>query len=143
MRNKSPISLIMMDIDFFKAYNDEYGHPAGDECLHRLAQALAECIRRPADLVARIGGEEFAGVLPETGIEGALIVAGQMRDRVNALNIPHAHSAAADRVTISLGAATAVPGVGQPAAELVQSADALLYRAKQSGRNRVESEADN
>ncbi len=98
-RNQSPLSLILMDIDLFKPFNDHYGHVAGDECLRRLAQVLPGCLRRASDLAARYGGEEFACLLPDTDADGADKVAGNVRDAVNELNIPHLYSAVADHVT--------------------------------------------
>jgi diguanylate cyclase (GGDEF)-like protein len=140
IRNHTPISLIMMDIDFFKAYNDYYGHLEGDNCLRQLARALFEIARRPVDLAARYGGEEFAFVIPETDTEGAMNVAIMIRDRINALNLPHARSTVADYVTISIGVATIVPVVGQLSEELIRLADERLYVAKQSGRNRIQND---
>jgi diguanylate cyclase (GGDEF)-like protein len=137
VRNQTPLSLIMMDIDFFKGYNDHYGHLAGDDCLRQVAQALATGARRPADLVARYGGEEFVCVLPETEAGGALQVAHQLWDKVNGLHLPHARSAVADHITLSLGVATMTPGVNQLPAEIIEWADAQLYVAKHRGRNQV------
>jgi diguanylate cyclase (GGDEF)-like protein len=138
-RNQTPLSLILMDIDLFKDYNDYYGHLAGDDCLRTLARVLAEYIRRPTDLIARYGGEEFACVLPDTDIEGALWFANQILEKVNTLHAPHAHSAVADHVTLSLGVSTLVPVVGQPSFELIRRADECLYAAKRNGRNQVRS----
>jgi diguanylate cyclase (GGDEF)-like protein len=137
IRKQTPLSLIMMDIDFFKDFNDHYGHLAGDDCLRQVAQTLAEGARRPADLVARYGGEEFVSVLPETNLEGARQVAEQLRDKINALQIPHARSPVAGYVTLSLGVATQTPTVGQQPQGIVELADARLYISKESGRNRV------
>jgi diguanylate cyclase (GGDEF)-like protein len=137
IRNRMPISLILMDIDFFKAYNDHYGHLAGDDCLKRLADELRECVRRPSDLVARYGGEEFACILPETDLEGALLLANTIRNRVKALGIPHTHSEAADHITLSIGVATCTPEEGQSILELISDADDLMYEAKRGGRDQV------
>jgi len=137
-RESSPFSIALCDIDFFKGYNDTYGHQAGDECLARVARALADTFRRPGDLVARYGGEEFVAVLPATGEKGAAALAERMRERVESLRIPHCSSAVSPSVTISIGTATTVPGPGTKPEELIQLADAALYRAKRKGRNRVE-----
>jgi len=138
-REEQPVSLIMIDVDYFKAFNDRYGHVAGDECLKMVAQAVDAAVKRPADLAARYGGEEFAVVLPSTDLEGAVGVAEEIRARVCALRIPHAGSGVADTdfVTLSAGVAvTSQADVTHPE-ELIQSADALLYQAKGEGRNRV------
>jgi diguanylate cyclase (GGDEF)-like protein len=141
-RAASPLSLILMDIDLFKSYNDHYGHLAGDDCLRRLAQVLSDCVRRPSDLVARYGGEEFACLLPNTDANGAMQVANHILEATNNLNIPHAHSSVADRVTVSIGVTTIIPVTGQPVSQLIQRADELLYTAKGSGRNQVRSSAE-
>lgn len=136
-RTASPLSLLMIDVDKFKQYNDHYGHGAGDECLRRVAAALAACARRPADLVARYGGEEFAAVLPETDAAGARETAERLIDAVRALALPHASSDAAQVVTISIGLATLVPAAGVALSTLAEAADAQLYQAKEAGRNRA------
>lgn len=141
-RNHTSLSLILMDIDLFKDYNDHYGHLAGDDCLRQLARVLAECIRRPTDLIARYGGEEFACLLPDTDVKGAAWLGNQMLEKVNALHVPHAHSAVADHVTLSLGAATLIPVVGQPAFELIRRADECLYASKRHGRNQISTAAE-
>lgn len=138
-RNGTPLSLIIMDIDLFKAFNDGYGHPAGDECLRQVAAALVGCIRRPADLVARYGGEEFACLLPDTDLEGAVSVAEQIRQKIHEMNIPHGFSAVADRITLSMGVISQVPGHAQSPADLIRVADGCLYKAKREGRNRIVS----
>jgi len=138
-RNQTPLSLILMDIDLFKTYNDHYGHLAGDDCLRQLARAIAQCVRRPTDLVARYGGEEFACLLPDTDTDGALLVAKQMWANFNSLNIPHAYSPVADHVTQSLGVATLIPLAGQPLFDLIRRADEFLYVAKRNGRNQIKS----
>jgi len=132
-RANSPLSLILIDIDFFKPFNDNYGHQAGDDCLIRVAKALQDAIVRPADLIARYGGEEFTAILPDTDAEGAAVVAEHLRAAVDALNITHEHSQATDHVTISLGIAdkTDLPDLES----LIQKADKSLYTAKESGRN--------
>jgi diguanylate cyclase (GGDEF)-like protein len=136
-RNQSPLSVCLIDIDFFKRFNDCYGHAAGDDCLRRVALALASVSRRPADLVARYGGEEFVCVLPDTDAAGADLLADKFRGAVIALGIPHADSTIAGQVTISGGVATAIPTKESSAAELLEAADRLLYQAKKTGRNRV------
>ena len=138
MRNTTPFSVMMIDIDCFKAFNDTYGHQAGDDCLKTVADALALQVKRPTDLVARFGGEEFVAVLPDTGCEGALLLAEQMRAAVAALGIRHDASLSEGVVTVSVGVATALRD-GYPTPEaLVSAADRALYGAKKGGRNRVE-----
>ena len=137
-RSGQPVSLIMLDVDFFKKFNDEYGHVAGDACLQAVAGAVARNVGRAEDLAARYGGEEFAVILPGTGAAGALDVAEAIRSAVEALDIRHAASALGV-VTVSLGAATVHPGQHPQADsnELIRQADALLYQSKHGGRNRV------
>lgn len=141
-RNQTTISLLMMDIDYFKAYNDNYGHLAGDECLRRLARCLSESVRRPVDLPARYGGEEFVLLLPETDSDEAVTVARRLQEKTHQLNIPHAYSQAADHVTFSIGIATMIPSDACSQLDLVNRADKLLYEAKHHGRNRFISEID-
>ncbi|MCB1909304.1 MAG: diguanylate cyclase [Rhodocyclaceae bacterium] len=137
-RDRGVVAVISADIDHFKEYNDHYGHPAGDRCLVKVAQAMAQALSRPGDVVARIGGEEFAFVLPGTGSEGARAVAEQVRERVLALQLPHAASSVSPTVTVSFGvAATDCPSVATPT-DLMRASDAALYEAKRLGRNRVE-----
>ena len=138
-RGKKPLSLIMIDIDHFKAYNDSFGHQPGDEALKAVASALKTCVHRPGDMVARFGGEEFIVLLADTCAEGALAVAGRLRLAVEALNIAHPRSETGGKLTISLGAATAIPKKMILSSRLAGAADEALYRAKQGGRNRVES----
>lgn len=137
-REQLPLSLIMIDIDYFKMFNDVYGHPRGDECLKQVARTLSGPIHRPADLVARYGGEEFVILLPWTGIAGAVALAENLREQVAALNIPHIRSAAAPYVTLSLGVACTIPKRQATPEELIEAADQALYNAKAQGRNRVE-----
>ena len=134
-RNREMLSCILLDVDFFKKYNDLYGHAAGDACLRKIALALTTCLKRPADYVARYGGEEFAAILPGTDAQGALYVAEEMRAGVCALGIEHADSIVAGHVTLSLGVATMTPQPDLPMLSLVQAADTALYGAKSSGRN--------
>jgi two-component system, chemotaxis family, response regulator WspR len=138
-RNGSPLSVALVDIDYFKRFNDSYGHQGGDECLRRVAGALAGAVRRASDLLARYGGEEFAAILPEVPHAGARTVAHALHEAVVALRLPHGASAVADHVTISLGVATLRPAdLGDdPPAKLVALADEALYQAKREGRNRV------
>lgn len=135
-RSEDPLSLILLDVDFFKPYNDYYGHPAGDECLRQVTQALQRCTRRPTDLVARYGGEEFALILPNTPAEGALNLAQDIREAIQALQIAHARSTVSPFLTVSLGLATLVPTPDLTPSWLIRAADAALYKAKQSGRDR-------
>lgn len=136
-RGAAPISMLLADIDCFKAYNDRYGHLAGDECLRRVARTIEANVRRPADLVARWGGEEFAVLLPDTSHDGAVRVAEAIRGAVEALALPHRASSVARIVTLSLGAATLITDSDLPCTDLVQLADDALYSAKRGGRNRV------
>jgi diguanylate cyclase (GGDEF)-like protein len=135
-RERTPLSLIMMDVDFFKRYNDTYGHAAGDECLRLVARVLAATVNRPADLAARFGGEEFAVLLPNTAQEGARRIAQAICEGVRAAGMAHGASDLGV-VTISAGVATVVPAPGDGVRELVEAADAALYGAKEAGRNRV------
>ena len=136
-RDESPLSLVFCDIDYFKSFNDTYGHTAGDECLVRVAQAMEETQNRPADLVARYGGEEFIALLVDTGTEGARMLAERMRARVEALDVEHRASGVASHLTVSLGVASIVPRPGVRPEDLVDRADRALYAAKEGGRNRV------
>jgi diguanylate cyclase (GGDEF)-like protein len=136
-RDGSPLSLLMIDVDAFKAYNDGLGHQAGDSCLRQVAQVVADHATRPGDLAARYGGEEFAVILAGTDDGGARAVADKLRAAVEALAVPHPGSPVAPAVTVSIGLATARPVLGGAPAMLVAAADGGLYRAKRSGRNRV------
>lgn len=137
-RSGQPLALAMVDIDFFKRYNDLYGHGAGDACLKKVAALLAECAARPSDLVARYGGEEFVMLLPETDTSGAQAIAERFRARVEDLRLPHENSDVAPWVTVSVGLAAGVaPESLDSPLSLLKVADKLLYRAKESGRNRV------
>jgi diguanylate cyclase (GGDEF)-like protein len=137
LRRGSVLSVVLLDVDHFKRYNDQYGHPAGDECLRRIAGEMARYVKRPADLVARYGGEEFACILPDTGHEGAMQFAAQLGVRIRELGIAHAASDTADVVTVSLGVSTTLATAGQSAEDLLELADTQLYEAKRQGRNRV------
>jgi diguanylate cyclase (GGDEF)-like protein/PAS domain S-box-containing protein len=136
-RDHRPLSLLISDVDHFKKFNDRYGHQAGDECLRRVAATLDRQLSRSIDMVARYGGEEFVVVLPETPLAGAINIADRLRRAVEELNIPHEASAVADHVTISVGVAAVVPTPGDSRDALLSAADAALYQAKQTGRNRV------
>ena len=141
VRRKSCLSLVLIDIDYFKVYNDHYGHLRGDECLRTVGQALVGGARRPSEIVARYGGEEFACVLPDTDVGGAAHVAGELLERVRALQLPHAGSKVADHITLSLGVASMAPALGELPAQLIERADVQLYKAKERGRNQVQSES--
>jgi diguanylate cyclase (GGDEF)-like protein/PAS domain S-box-containing protein len=136
-RSRTPLSLVLIDIDFFKQFNDHYGHVRGDDCLKRVAAALATGATRPRDIVARYGGEEFAVVLPETDAEGAAHVADVCRAAVLAEQIVHETSSVAAVVTVSMGCGTVVPPEGVKAAQFLEEVDRGLYRAKQAGRNQI------
>ncbi len=133
-----PLSLIIADVDFFKAYNDRNGHLSGDRALQLIACAMQGVVRRANDLVVRYGGEEFAVIMPDTDAEGAIRVAEAIRKAVCDMKISHADSCIAPHITISLGVVTACPGDRRHLAAFVARADNALYRAKQGGRNRVE-----
>ena len=136
-REKLPLSLLLCDVDFFKRYNDRYGHPAGDDCLRAVAKAIESCIRRPADLAARYGGEEFAVILPNTLKEGAIFIAEQVCQFIANLNIPHESSFVKDRVSLSIGISTTNPDRDTSAKALLEEADKGLYLAKNQGRDRA------
>jgi diguanylate cyclase (GGDEF)-like protein len=140
-RAGAPMAVIILDVDYFKRYNDRFGHAAGDECLRKVARTLTAALLRPADLAARYGGEEFAAVLPETQLEDAGQVAERIRVGVADLALPHPDSEAAPVVTVSLGVAATWPEPNRTLQELVEKADRLLYEAKSSGRNRWKGEA--
>ena len=138
-REKQPFSLILCDIDFFKKYNDYYGHQSGDACLKAVAGCIQESLQRPGDLAARYGGEEFAIILPSTPSQGGFQVAEKIRKAIFGLNMEHARSAVADRVTICMGVATTIPpsSEGRLAESLLQAADQALYVSKKNGRNQT------
>jgi diguanylate cyclase (GGDEF)-like protein len=137
-REKTPITLIMIDIDFFKVYNDTNGHLSGDRCLSRVAAGIGKGVRRPGDLVARYGGDEFSVLLPQTDRDGARHVAKKIKSAVSLSPIPFHHPAGFERITLSLGVATMIPDKGHSPTDLVQEADRALYEAKRRGRNRIE-----
>jgi diguanylate cyclase (GGDEF)-like protein len=137
-REGNALSLILIDVDHFKSYNDHYGHAAGDTCLRRVAGALKMGVRRAADFLARYGGEEFSVILPGTDLAGAAHVAESLRRTIETLRIPHAFSQVAPYVTVSLGVATIKPRKDHLSpVVLIKEADRMLYRAKEEGRNRV------
>ena len=137
-RHEHSLAALMLDVDYFKPFNDNYGHQVGDECLKAIARSTAELLKRPGDLAARFGGEEFVVLLPQTDLDGALRVAEEVRVAIEGLGISHRHSEAAKVVTVSIGAAVSTPEQGGSGAEaLVEAADRALYEAKRLGRNRV------
>lgn len=137
-RTGEPLSMILLDIDFFKQYNDGYGHLLGDDCLKQIAGCLSQAANRPRDVFARIGGEEFVWLLPDTHEPAALRVAEQCRRLVHELQLPHKASPISALVTLSLGVATARPGQQAQSRDLIKFVDDLLYRAKGLGRDRAE-----
>jgi len=139
LRERQPLSVIMLDVDHFKAFNDNYGHQAGDDCLATVANTLQEQLRRPGDLVARYGGEEFMIILPNTDGDGAAMIGEKLRQAIEDLAIEHAHSSTGAVVTASMGTATMLPGASGATEQLLHEADVALYRAKHSGRNQVQS----
>jgi len=141
VREGTPLSLLMVDVDHFKLYNDTYGHQGGDACLQFVAGAMADEQRlRVSDMVARYGGEEFAVILPATPLDGAIVVAERMRESIDGLHLVHTRSSSAPHVTVSIGAACLVPTRHSDPTRLIAAADAALYRAKREGRNRVIAE---
>lgn len=136
-RSQDPVSILMMDVDYFKKFNDHYGHLAGDQCLQAVAEALQKGLKRPADIIARYGGEEFVALLPQTDLPGAKRVAEVLHDAIVDLQLAHAESDVAEFVTLSIGCATTNSVKGVTVKELVKHADRCLYQAKNEGRNRV------
>jgi diguanylate cyclase (GGDEF)-like protein/PAS domain S-box-containing protein len=135
--NNTPLSLLMLDIDFFKQYNDHYGHVQGDNCLRQISKILSAAVVRPRDFFARYGGEEFVFVLPEADAEAALAVAERCRELIAAARIPHEQSPLGPSVSISIGVGTIVPTVGEGPTAFIEATDTQLYRAKREGRNRI------
>ncbi len=135
-REQKPLSFILSDVDFFKRYNDAYGHQAGDDCLRKVAQAISCVTQRPNDLVARYGGEEFGVILPNTEVEWAFRISEEMRNAVKQLKVPHCHSDVDEYVTLSLGVACVVPNPELSPLTLINAADRALYQAKEQGRDR-------
>jgi diguanylate cyclase (GGDEF)-like protein/PAS domain S-box-containing protein len=138
-REKQPISLLLIDIDFFKQYNDFYGHIVGDDCLKQVAQALSTAATRARDFFARYGGEEFVMVLPEADPEAAMSIAERCQNYISRLQIPHQQSAVSELLTISIGAGTLVPTHSHDLRDFIDEVDRALYQAKQQGRNRVQA----
>lgn len=136
VREKKDLGLLLIDIDHFKAYNDNYGHQGGDECLRQVADALKVALKRPSDIVARYGGEEFAVVLPDTNKDGATIIAEALRSGVESLAIAHLYSSTVNYVTVSLGVTSIIPGQEDSLEQFIRIADQALYSAKAAGRNR-------
>ncbi|WP_122870632.1 response regulator [Pseudomonas viridiflava] len=136
-RDQTQLSLLMIDVDFFKAYNDSFGHLEGDEALRQVAKAIRNSCSRPSDLPARYGGEEFAMVLPNTSPGGARLIAEKLRQSVVGMNIPHVAPAEGSHLTVSIGVATVSPQVGSHSRQLILDADKGLYVAKHNGRNQV------
>lgn len=136
-RVATPLAFILGDVDYFKCYNDTYGHQKGDDCLRAIANTLSRAVFRPADLVSRYGGEEFAIIMPNTDLHGAQAVAERICEAVRQLEIPHAGSETYPSVTMSLGVGAMIPTSGACPAQLIGAVDAALYRAKHAGRNRV------
>jgi len=139
-REQLPLSLLLIDIDYFKQYNDKYGHYKGDQCLKLIASELNKISKRTTDTFARYGGEEFALLLPNTSNEDAIELAEKCRSVVSALQIPHTDSGLNNLVTLSVGVSTIIPAIDdqEPASILIDSADKLLYKAKNNGRNQIE-----
>ncbi len=137
IREQAYLAIILCDVDYFKAYNDTYGHQVGDKCLYEVAQGINSAVKRPADLVFRYGGEEFAIVLPYTDKQGALIVAEEIRQQIKQLKIPHESSRMSNIVSLSLGVSSMIPSIYTSPHTLVSSADLALYDAKDRGRDRV------
>jgi diguanylate cyclase (GGDEF)-like protein len=136
-REALPLSLIIIDIDHFKLFNDNYGHQAGDVCLTQIAQKLSATLRRKIDLIARYGGEEFGCILPMTMLDNAIMIAESFRADILSLQIPHAYSSTGSCVTISQGVATIIPTKDSLPGSLIHAADEALYRSKETGRNKV------
>jgi len=134
---RSPLAVILCDIDSFKAYNDTYGHLAGDACLCQVANALEQCLQSPKDLVARYGGEEFVVLLPQTDLPGATSVARRIQRVIRALQIPHLSSSAEPVVTVSIGVASLIPDPSEGIMQVIRLADDRLYQAKRLGKDRI------
>lgn len=138
MRKKSPLSILMLDIDYFKFYNDFYGHIKGDECLKSIASILKDSLKRGYDLAARYGGEEFCCVLPETGLEDAIVVAKRIQKNLKEKNMEHLASPVVKHVTLSIGIYSNIPNEEAGQDKFIKKADEALYMAKNNGRNRIE-----
>ncbi len=139
IRNNQSIAVLMLDVDLFKKYNDDYGHLAGDGCLHEIAKVMQSSLKKPGDFVARYGGEEFVLILPNTGLAGAKRVAETIRAAIEGLHIARGMPMPYPAITVSIGTVCTVPEIGDSPWELLEKADAALYAAKKNGRNRVET----
>jgi diguanylate cyclase (GGDEF)-like protein len=139
-REKTPLTLILCDVDFFKRYNDTYGHQAGDDCLRSVASTISNVLKRPSDLIARYGGEEFVIILPNTPLPGAIHVATEIKAAVRALEMVHSASSISQFVTLSIGIASTIPAIEFSSMSLLFAADRALYKAKSRGRDRICSE---
>jgi diguanylate cyclase (GGDEF)-like protein len=139
LREKKPLSMILADVDCFKLYNDYYGHQKGDECLYQVAQILRRQLQRPTDLVARYGGEEFLMLLPNTPLNGAIIIVDKIQQELRHRHLPHLQSTVTDCITLSLGIVCIIPNSDFTQADLIAKADQLLYLAKKLGRNQYQS----
>jgi diguanylate cyclase (GGDEF)-like protein len=139
-RNRQPLSLVMLDIDHFKLFNDFYGHPVGDTCLKKIAKALSDCVQRPTDIIARYGGEEFIILLPNTDLAGAEKVGKKIKKAIYDLNIEHKMSTTSERVSASIGISVNLSTTGRRLNDVIKHADVLMYTAKNSGRNKVTTE---
>ncbi|MBM4054199.1 MAG: diguanylate cyclase [Planctomycetes bacterium] len=137
LRDKTSLTLLLLDVDFFKKFNDSYGHQAGDECLKQVAKTIHGIVNRPGDLAARYGGEEFAIILTEMNREHAVVFAEKVRESIELLKIPHKHSTVSDHVTCSIGVSVVIPNKNISPGTLIESADKALYNAKLEGRNRI------
>lgn len=142
LRFQHPLSVILIDIDFFKLYNDHFGHAQGDACLKQVAKTIMETMPRTVDLASRYGGEEFSCILPETNADGTLTVARRILENCRNLKLPHPRSKATDHVTVSLGTATTTPTKDLRKLDIVEMADKALYTAKKSGRNQIQQFAE-
>jgi two-component system chemotaxis family response regulator WspR len=141
-RERTPLSILMVDVDYFKRYNDTYGHLAGDDVLKRIAGSIQASVRRPADIAARFGGEEFIVLLPATPQEGARAMGEKLRESIAELRLEHSASSVTDYVTVSVGGASTIPLPGSDHALLIDAADKALYAAKHGGRDRVVTRGD-
>ena len=137
-RTASPLSVAMIDVDWFKQYNDHYGHLAGDDCLRKIATTMQNALKRPGDMLARYGGEEFVAILPSTPLSGGLLIAQNLRDSVRQLGLLHEYSGEEKIVTVSIGVAAITPDYVATPALLIAAADEMLYKAKTSGRDQVQ-----
>lgn len=136
-RDQLPLSIVLCDVDYFKQFNDTYGHSAGDACLQQIAQVISHSLKRPSDLVARYGGEEFVVILPQTDSKEATAVAELIQSEIQQLQILHSHSCVSHYVTVSIGIASTFPALASAPKNLLDEADRSLYQAKQQGRNQI------